>query len=742
MAEEQEILRGTVAAVVYQNEDNGYAVLRLKTESGETVTVVGTIPLLAIGEKLTVTGKWTRHASYGQQFSADFLERQMPDSTDEILQYLSSRIIRGVGPVMAKKIVAAFGAESLEILENHPEQLASLPGMSLKKAQQISTSFRSQVGIRRLIEFLVGHHLPPELAMRVYKVYGDLSIEVLQDDPYLLTEPFMGAPFSLVDQFALSLQIEADDERRVEAGVLFELRHNTGNGHVFLPLHKLLPATAQLLGLDDAAIAQAVARLTENERVIAEPVADLIGIYLPELYLAETRVAQRLRNMAGADCEIPPDLEKQVQRVSRRTGIDYAVAQLEAIQKAAYCQVLLLTGGPGTGKTTTLAGILELLDDLGQRCVLAAPTGRAAKRLGELTGRPASTIHRLLETQFEPETGAMGFFHNESEPLDTDVVIVDEMSMVDLLLMDSLLQALPPQCHLILVGDPDQLPSVGAGNLFSDLIRSERLETVRLTEIFRQAQQSLIVMNAHTVNQGQMPDLHTKNRDFFFMKRTPESVAATIRDLCHHRLPDNMHIPADQIQVLSPTRKGETGTAHLNVILQESLNPPAPDKPQKQHGSTVFRLGDRVMQIRNNYDLVWRQSDGFAVGSGVFNGDMGTIISLDPAEETLTVRFDDDRDAVYAFDQLGELELAYAMTVHKSQGSEYRAVVMAVGGGSALLHTRGVLYTAITRARELLVLVGDEQVVASMTANDRQARRYSALRLRLVRDEISFTKND
>ncbi len=734
MAEEQTILRGTVTAVVYQNEDNGYAVLRLKTEEGETVTVVGTIPLLATGEKLMVTGRWTRHASYGQQFNADFLERQMPDSADEILSYLSSRVIRGIGPVMAKKIVAAFGSESLEILENHPEQLAALPGMSLKKAQQISEAFRSQVGVRRLIEFLVGHHLPPELAMRVYKVYGDLSIEALQDDPYFLTEPFFGAPFAQVDQFALSLGIDADDERRVEAGVLFELRHNTGNGHVFLPLHKLLPATAQLLGLDDAAAAEAIARLTESDRVVAEPVSNLTAIYLPELYLAETRVAERLRAMAEIVPECPTDLSDRLRRVSKRTGVDYASAQLDAIQKSAYCHVLLLTGGPGTGKTTTLAGILELLDDLGQRCTLAAPTGRAAKRLAELTGRPASTIHRLLEAQFEAETGAMGFYHDESEPLDTDVMIVDEMSMVDLLLMDALLRALPPRCRLILVGDPDQLPSVGAGNLFSDLIRSERLETVRLTEIFRQAQQSLIVMNAHAVNQGQLPNLRAKNRDFFFMKRTPEGVAATIRDLCHHRLPDNMHIPSDQIQVLSPTRKGETGTARLNAILQESLNPPAPDKPQKQYGSVVFRLGDRVMQIRNNYDLFWRQRDGFGVGSGVFNGDMGAITALDLAGETLTVSFDDDRDASYAFDQLGELELAYAMTVHKSQGSEYRAVVMAVSGGSALLHTRGVLYTAITRARELLVLVGDEQVVASMTANDRQARRYSALRLRLCAD--------
>ena len=731
MAEEQTILHGTVSAVVYQNEENGYAVLRLKTDEGETVTVVGTIPLLAVGERLAVTGKWMRHASYGQQFAADFLERQMPDGADEILAYLSSRAIRGIGPMTAKKLVARFGSQTLEVLEKHPEQLAELPGFSAARAAQINEAFCAQVGLRRLIEFLVGYHLPPELAMRLYQCYGELAVDAVKDDPYLLTEPFFGADFALVDQFALAMGVEADDPRRVEAGVVFELRHNTGNGHVFLPLNKLMAATAQLLGLDETDAAQAVARLTENDRLIAEPLSSLTAVYLPELYEAETQVAQRLRAMADAAPEEPDGLDEALRALPRRTHIDYAPAQLEAIRKAACCQALLLTGGPGTGKTTTLAGILALLDELGQRAMLAAPTGRAAKRLTELTDRPASTIHRLLESQFDPETGAMGFYHNEHEPLDTDVMIVDETSMVDLTLMHALLRALRPGCRLILVGDPDQLPSVGAGNLFSDLLRSERLETVRLTEIFRQARQSLIVMNAHAVNHGQMPVLNDTSRDFFFMKRPPEAVAATVRDLCHHRLPDNMHIPASQIQVLSPTRRGPTGTAHLNEILQESLNPPAPDKPQKQYGGVTFRLGDRVMQIRNNYDLFWRQTGGFGSGTGVFNGDMGVITAMDLREETLCVSFDDDREATYAFDQLGELELAYAMTVHKSQGSEYRAVVMVVSGGSSLLHTRGVLYTAITRARELLVLVGEAQVVANMTANDRQARRYSGLRLRL-----------
>ena len=479
------------------------------------------------------------------------------------------------------------------------------------------------------------------------------------------------------------------------------------------------------------AILDAMTRLQEQQRVQLDEIAGLQVCYLPAYYEAETEIAARLTAMARARLSAPKNLESLIERIEARSELQYAPEQRTAIAAAANHQALIVTGGPGTGKTTTLGGILQLLDELQLSCMLAAPTGRAAKRLAELTGRPATTIHRLLEAQISPDTGAMMFFHNASEPLKTDAVIVDETSMVDLLLMQSLLEALPERCRLILVGDPDQLPSVGAGNVFSDLIRSGVVHTVRLREIFRQARQSLIVMNAHAVNRGQLPDLQTKNRDFFFMRRlSGERVVQTIQELCARRLPDNMGIASGDIQVLSPTRKGVAGTANLNRELQAVLNPQQAGKKEKICGDFCFREGDRVMQIRNNYDIMWKKVGGTEVGAGIFNGDIGVITEINHPEETVTIVFD-DRQASYDFTMLPELEPAYAMTVHKSQGSEYRAVILAAHQGSQLLLTRSILYTAITRARELFIIVGNEEVIAAMTHNDRQQRRYSGLKLRL-----------
>ena len=728
--EDQEILRGSVETVIYQNDENGYAVLRFRTEAGETVTVVGTIPMTAVGERLAVAGRWRSHPAYGRQFEAEFLERLMPESAADILAYLSSRALKGIGAVTARRIVDAFGDRSLEVLENEPERLAELPGISPRKAREIGASFRRQVGVRRLIEFLSAHHLPPELALRLYRAYGDLAVEAVQDDPYLLTEGYFGASFSAVDAFALELGVDGDDERRVEAGLCFELRHNLTNGHTFLPVPKLADAAAQLLSLERPVIEAGLGRLREQGRIVLDHLAGLDVCYLPELYEAETYVAERVLAMAADPPDVPRDLPRVVAEVEADKHLTYAGQQREAIAVAAASRICLLTGGPGTGKTTTLDGILDVFDRMGLEARLAAPTGRAAKRLTELTGREAATIHRLLEAQFDPESGAMVFVHDEDDPLDADALVVDEGSMVDLSLMQSLLRALPEGCRLVLVGDPDQLPSVGPGNVFSDLIRSGTVPTVRLTEIFRQARESLIVMNAHAVNQGQMPDLRQKDRDFFFLRRrTARDVADTVCDLCARRLPVNLGIPPAEIQVLSPTRRQEAGTGNLNRRLQAVLNPPAPDKREKPHGDFLFREGDRVMQIRNNYDILWKKSG--QAGAGVFNGDLGVIQAIDHAEETLTVAFDDDKVAQYGFDMLSELELAYAMTVHKSQGSEYRAVILAVWQGSPYLLTRSILYTAITRARQLLILVGSEDVIAAMTANDRQQRRYSGLKLRL-----------
>ena len=736
--DEQEILSGSVSSVTFQNPQNGYTVLRLLTDDGELVTVVGTIPMPAAGERLIVTGRWGHHAAYGSQFQAEFLERLLPETTRDILAFLATRVIRGIGERTAEKIVERFGQESLKVIELEPERLTAIPGISLRKANEISQSFRSQMGLRRLIEFLTSYHLPPELGVRLYRRFGEEAIEKLQEDPYLLAEPEFGAQFSAVDAFAIELGSEEDDPRRIDAALQYELLHNLGNGHVFLPENKLVAATASLLNLESELISPGCGRLCEAGRLTRDTVAGLQVCYLPEYYEAECDITERLLRMAETRYPAPKGLDRLIEGIARAEGIDYAPAQVEAIATAAQRQVMILTGGPGTGKTTTLSGMLALFDRLDLETQLCAPTGRAAKRLGELTGREAATIHRLLETQFSEETAQQVFLHDEDEPLRADVLVVDEMSMVDLLLFRALLRAMKPGARLILVGDPDQLPSVGAGNVFSDLIRSGRIETVRLTEIFRQARQSLIVMNAHAVNQGQMPELGVKDRDFFFLRRqNPQDLQKTILELALTRLPKNLGIPSSEIQVLSPTRKGETGTVQLNRALQATLNPPAPGKRERAVGELIFREGDRVMQIRNNYDILWTKPGENSGGSGIFNGDVGHIREIDPSSELVTVLFDDGRQARYDFDQLMELEPAWAMTVHKSQGSEYRAVLLVAAPGSPFLLTRGVLYTAITRARELLIAVGDAQVISAMVQNDRQARRYSGLKLRLEKGSAS-----
>ena len=731
MTEDLEMIQGAISAVVYQNYDNGYAVLRLSVGGGQNVTVVGTIPMPAVGERLLVTGKWSTHASYGRQFEAEFLERLMPQSAMEILNYLSSRVIKGIGPKMATRIVERFGSETLAIMEREPERLSEVAGISREKARAIGEEFRLQVGIRQLMEFFALHHLPADLAVRTYKLYGESTLELIYDDPYLLMEEGLEAPFGAVDRFAIELGMAGDDPRRIEAGILFELNYNLTCGHSFLPEEKLVPATAQLLNVPGEAVSQGIQRLLEGERLVRQTLAGIVVIYLPALFEAEQYCTQRLLEFAALSFPEPRGLDKKIRDAQQESGVDYSEEQRQAVREAAASGLLLVTGGPGTGKTTILRGILSLLGQMQLRCLLAAPTGRAAKRLTEVTGEDASTIHRLLEAGIDPNTGNMVFARDEDNPLKADAVVVDEMSMVDVQLLCALLRAIPQGKRLILVGDPDQLPPVGPGFPFRDMLRSEVLPTVRLTEIFRQAQKSLIVMNAHRVNRGEMPDLKTVNSDFFFMRRTSEeAVAQLIRDLCTTRLPKNMGIPPEQIQVLCPTRKGGVGTVNLNRLLQAALNPPTPEKKERSFGDFLFREGDRVMQIKNNYDIVWKSCDGTTTGTGIFNGDVGVIREIDPGAETMTLVFD-DRETVYDFTQLNELEPAYAMTVHKSQGSEYRAVILTAWNGSPYLLNRSILYTAITRARELLIVVGREETVAAMVNNAAKNRRYTGLKLRL-----------
>ena len=731
MQPESEILQGSIGAVVYQNYENGYSVVRLQCDDGQTATVVGTITLPAVGERLMGTGRWSSHASYGRQFEAEFLERLLPRTESEILRYLSSRVLKGVGPVTASRIVQRFGAGTLQVLEQEPSRLAEIPGITQAKAIGIGEAYRLQVGMRQLMEFFAVHQLPAELAVKTYKLYGETAVDLLYDDPYLLMDEGLDAPFGAVDRFAIELGIAGDDPRRLEAGILFELHYNLSAGHSFLPQAKLCAATAQLLSVEEDCIAQALQRLAEAGRVVPDRLSGIDIIYLPQLHEAELYTCQRLTEFAKAYFPQPGDWKKRLRAAEEASGITYSQQQRVALEEAMTSGLLLITGGPGTGKTTVLNGILHLLGHMQLRCLLAAPTGRAAKRLTEVTGEDASTIHRLLEAGIDPHTGNMFFAKDEDNPLKADVIIVDEMSMVDIQLLCSLLKAIPQGKRLILGGDPDQLPPVGPGYPFSDCLRSEQLPCVRLTEIFRQAQESLIVMNAHRVNHGQLPELRNRTSDFFFLPcRSEEQLAQTVAGLCTTRLPKNMGIPADQIQVLTPTRKGAVGTWGLNALLQSQLNPPAPTKKERKFGEFTFREGDRVMQIKNNYDILWKKCDGSDIGAGIFNGDIGTILAIDTAGETLTVQYD-DREAEYDFSMLGELEPAYAMTVHKSQGSEYRAVVLCAWNGSPYLLRRSILYTAITRAKELLIVVGREETIAAMTENAQVGRRYSGLKLRL-----------
>ena len=729
--QEMEILQGSVAAVVFQNFDNGYCVLRLRCQDGDTVTVVGTIPLPCIGERLMVTGKWSNHSSYGKQFEAEFLERLMPQTTTEILTYLSSRAIKGIGPVMAARIVNRFGAQTLQIIEQDPMRLSEVTGISAKKAQAIGEEFKIQFGIRHLIEFFTLHHLPADLAVRTYKRYGETAVDLLYDDPYLLMDEELEAPFGAVDRFAIELGIAGDDPRRIAAGIIFELQYNLTAGHSFLPEDKLIVATAQLLNVDEVSVSDGIESLLQVERLVRDQLAGITVIYLKMLYDAECYCAQRLLDFAGSVRPEPAFLGKKLRQAAADGNVEYSQQQEQALRDAAESGLLIITGGPGTGKTTIVRGVLSLYGQMGLKCMLCAPTGRAAQRLSEVTGQDASTIHRLLEAGIDPHTGKLVFQKDESDPLKVDAVIVDEMSMVDVQLLSSLLEAIPARARLILVGDPDQLPPVGPGFPFNDMLRSNVLPTIRLTEIFRQAQESLIVMNAHRVNQGQMPDLKNTKSDFFFLPcQSEDQVSQTIQGLCATRLPKNMGIPAEEIQVLSPTKKGSAGTVALNKLLQSSLNPAGSGKPEKQFGELIFRLGDRVMQTRNNYDIMWKRIDGTSVGTGIFNGDIGIITAIDMQAELLRIVFD-DREAEYDFTQLSELDLAYALTVHKSQGSEYRAVVLSCWNSSPYLLRRSILYTAITRARQLLILVGRQETIATMTENAKVGRRYTGLKLRL-----------
>jgi len=724
-------LSGSVETVIYRNDDNGYTVLRLRDGNGELVTVVGTFPYAASGESMIISGSWTNHSVHGRQFKAEFAQRYLPRTAKDIYQFLAGGSVKGIGPATAALIVDRFGDRTLDVMLDSWRELAEIKGISSTKAQQICKNFRQQASVRMLMEFVCSFGLRPILAMRMYKYYGDEALNILKENPYVLASSHVGGTFGEADIMALELGMGDNSPNRINAAILFELSHNLNNGHCFIPREKLAAVTSELIGVhpDDADIC--IEKLIEDGQLCYEAVAGVNACYLPKLYEAETNCAEQFASMSKRQFKDRANIEKLLKNLEARLGMVYAPKQRQTLELALKNQLLLITGGPGTGKTTSIRAIIALMDELGLKTLLCAPTGRAAKRMSELTGKDAATVHRLLGAKFDEEGDSVVFTKDESDRLDCDAVILDECSMVDILLMDALLRALPPDARLIMVGDTDQLPSVGPGNVFSALIRSEVVPVVRLTEIFRQKENSRIVRNAHLINKGEHPDFAENSGDFFRLKRIKAaSSVETISELCAVRLPTRMNIPSDEIQVLSPTRKGEMGTVQLNKKLQEVLNPPAPNKKEKLFGEAVFREGDRVMQIKNNYDILWRNANNTEAGTGIYNGDIGVLTSIDPEAETLTIDFE-GHIATYGFDALIELEHAWAITVHKAQGSEYRAVVLALSPGSQMLMSRGLLYTAVTRAKELLILVGDDQTAHQMIDNFRQSRRYTALRVRL-----------
>lgn len=720
--------------MIYTNEENGYTVLRLETQDGENVNVVGTLPSAYPGEELHVFGQWVTHPNHGRQFKSEYAERSLPRTREAIYAYLAGHAVRGIGPATAALIVDKFGDKTLEVLERQPERLTEIRGVSAAKAETISRDFRRQAGLRRLMEFLCSHELRPLLAVRLYRFYGEDSMDVVGDDPYILASPHIGGTFAEADRLAFDLGAEADNPARVRAAAIFELRHNAGNGHCFIPTDKLAAVTAQFIGVEPDTAQTAIDSLAGDGTLVRTELSGRDVCYLAELYEAESRVAARLLAMAAGQ-EPETDVDAVLSTLESTRGVKYAPKQREAVRLAANSRVMALTGGPGTGKTTSLRAILAVYDSLGITTLLTAPTGRAAKRMSEVTGEEAKTIHRLLQVDWDEKDNPV-FTRNERNPLECDCLVVDELSMVDAYVFESLLRALPFSCRLVLVGDNDQLPSVGAGNVLGDLIASGLFPTVQLKEIFRQSQESLIVMSAHRIVEGKLPDLRRHDSDFFFLpQEDPQKAAQLIVSLCSVRLPRSYgYSSVTDIQVLCPGRKGELGTVELNKHLREAINPPARGKAEVKVNGALFRLGDKVMQIRNDYNLPWAKEDGTA-GEGVFNGDMGVITEIDKPGGAIHVRID-DKDVVYDFERASnELEPAYAVTVHKSQGNEFPAVVIPVLDPPRQLCYRNLLYTGVTRAKQLLILVGRRGVIDAMVENNRKTKRYTGLKWFLQNQE-------
>jgi exodeoxyribonuclease V alpha subunit len=734
-------LEGSVSGIVFRNEDNGYSIVRFNCE-GEQVTLVGCMPFVSEGEELKVKGEWVYHPVYGEQVQVSEYSSIVPSTLQGIEKYLSSGLIPGIGPKTAKKIVEALGKEALDIIQYNPMKLTVVEGIGEKKAQRIAEAFEEQRGLREVMVFLQTYEISTAFAIKIYKKYREETIKLIKQNPYRLVEDIEGIGFKRADRIAMSMGVERNSPGRVYAGTKHVLAEFAGAGHVFVPKEQLVLRAVELMGVEKQQVEDAVSSLAIAGQLKLEEGPEGQVVYYMPFYYAESSVAGKLAGLALMEYDtFDLDMERELEGFEQKYGIVLDGVQKEAVVQSIRNGIVVITGGPGTGKTTTIKAIIEIFESKGLRVALAAPTGRAAKRMAQACGREASTIHRMLEFSYKEDEHVSAFNRDEDNPLDCEVLIIDEVSMVDILLMHHLLKAVRPGTRLVMVGDVDQLPSVGAGNVLKDIINSGVVRVVRLKTIFRQQGESSIVVNAHRINEGSYPVTNERGGDFFFIEtKDMQRAVDTIIDLCKNRLPGyGGYNPMTDIQVLSPMRKGPIGVDSLNKRLRESLNPAAKGKAERISGSTLFRVGDRVMQVKNNYALRWEAplpGGGTEEGEGVFNGDLGIIESLDEEEGQMVVLFDDERRVIYRLNQLDELEPAFAVTVHKSQGSEFPVMVMPVFWGPPMLVTRNLLYTALTRAKKLAVLVGREEYLRRMVDNNRISRRYSALDRRM-RDIIS-----
>ena len=731
MLEEYE---GAIVEIIFHNDENGYTVAIFETET-EAFTVVGTLPSARIGASYKLRGQFKDHPTYGEQFAIKECEETLPSTKEGIREFLASGIMKGVGKKTARLIVEHFGDKTLQIIDEDPERLTEISGIGPKTAERIASSYRTHREFADITLHLQSYGISPSYALRLYQVFGEETIAAVEENPYRLVDEVFGIGFKKADAIARKIGIREDDPFRIMSGVRFTLVYFAGEGSTYLPKDVLCEKAAELMDLQQMQIEEVLPEMAFDGTIRLERMEGRVNVYLTAYYVAEQNVCKCLAALKGGRLKtISGSIESMIAATEKESGIPLSDKQKRAVMLSIGSGVSVITGGPGTGKTTIINTLINILEASGHKVAIAAPTGRAAKRITETSGHYASTIHRLLEYYFSEEEELMRFGKTAEDPLDYDAVIVDEASMIDLMLMNGLVSAIRPGTRFIMVGDADQLPSVGAGNVLRDIIDSEYALTTKLTEIFRQAAESMIVVNAHRINKGEYPDLNVKDKDFFMLRRSKEKeMLQTIKDLCTTRLPDYYEniSPIGDIQVLTPVRKGLLGTFNLNAELQKVLNPPDEMKEEKSHGDRIFREGDKVMQIRNNYQLEWKNREDFTEGEGVFNGDVGFIDTIDKEYGELTVIFDDVKYVTYTFGQLDELELAYAVTVHKSQGSEFPIIVMPVSWFPPMLATRNLLYTAVTRGKQVVVLVGSENKLDAMVDNNRISMRYSGLAYRL-----------